>query len=847
MKEKHDYLDEPILPPEKENELQEIKKIKAKETEQLVDKKKINESQKEKEYLIKILHEIENELTEEENKNKSITNIYSKIMNPDDDEELNIRKSIKENWDNCFYRVLLHFTFCILLPLFAIVNLVGIFQILSIQKILCKAFQKGVKIFLGFEKEDENYEFYNFYGYYIKESLDEGFDFNLMYIMNCIGFLSFKNLGFYWSSIIFLSINIVSLMITITFFNKYREPNDKYEFMELSTLLSSNLLLYIGAGAATLFSQTILIDNFYKYSQFLRMRRKEMKGTNQKELKESKNERKKKKKTEKIESNKKNSKLLYSIFIYFSNIGGYTLKYFLDIIISKKKYEFDSKYNLTDINTNITNTTFNTTENKTDYIIAAHNEIFKHDKDLFFKIFGAYVASIIISLIIYYFFTLIFEDNEKIEKNEKVKSSKMIYKICGYTIFRDGFTNQELDKINNYENNYEYKLNEIEEDVKEIKKGCLLNCILGLLNGIKLIFFSIKGCCDVILCRILCCLRPDAKCCCCCCIKDINDIEYYTHEHSFCYCYKGERNLNWFNKFAKNKIQIKILPIMLDFCILQLTTIGLEKVYNDINDEEYNNFKENKNILIYFIIFVISLLLFFYLSISLGTIINQFSYLRFTGLVERLSDRIITGSHGILIFNSFYSFILSIIYLLKGLDEKSNSFKNYILIPVFINKFYYFTFTLISFSVIEQEQSIEIISISLLIPIYSGIWNFIIGKMINYLPINVLFIIQIVFSSIVILITLFILFMFLFFFNMFWLTFLYLLSFVFAFGGFWFCKCFKNHNFYKKYRCCRYCTFCCSKGSCKQRCDECLECFFGEQIFDEFNKGIKENAKEYLI
>ncbi len=116
MKEKHDNLGEPILPPEKENEVQEIKtvyknQIKAKETEQLVHKKKINESQKEKEYLIKILHEIENELTEEENENKSITNIYSKMMNPDDDEELNIRKSIKENWDNCFYRGLLHFTF----------------------------------------------------------------------------------------------------------------------------------------------------------------------------------------------------------------------------------------------------------------------------------------------------------------------------------------------------------------------------------------------------------------------------------------------------------------------------------------------------------------------------------------------------------------------------------------------------------------------------------------------------------------------------------------------------------------------------------------------------------------
>ena len=303
MKEKHDNLDEPILPPEKENELQEIKKIKAKETEQLVDKKKINESQKEKEYLIKILHEIENELTEEENRNKSITNIYSKIMNPDDDEELNIRKSIKENWDNCFYRVLLHFTFCILLPLFAIVNLVGIFQILSIQKILCKAFQKGVKIFLGFEKEDENYEFYNFYGYYIKESLDEDFDFNLMNIMNCIGFLLFEYIGFYWSSIIFLGINVVSLFLAMNFFNKYREPNEKYDIMELSNLFTSNLLLFIGAGATTLFSQTILIDSFYKYGQFLRMRRKEMEDKKQKELEEL--QIKKKQQIKKVSENEK--------------------------------------------------------------------------------------------------------------------------------------------------------------------------------------------------------------------------------------------------------------------------------------------------------------------------------------------------------------------------------------------------------------------------------------------------------------------------------------------------------------------------------------------------------------
>lgn len=82
------------------------------------------------------------------------------------------------------------------MPLFTTVNLVGIFQILSIQKILCKAFRKGAKIFFGFEKEDENYEFYNFYGYYIKESLDEGFDFDLMRAMNFIGFFCLEILAF---------------------------------------------------------------------------------------------------------------------------------------------------------------------------------------------------------------------------------------------------------------------------------------------------------------------------------------------------------------------------------------------------------------------------------------------------------------------------------------------------------------------------------------------------------------------------------------------------------------------------------------------------------------------------
>lgn len=177
------------------------------------------------------------------------------------------------------------------------------------------------------------------------------------------------------------------------------------------------------------------------------------------------------------------------------------------------------------------------------------------------------------------------------------ESSKKAYKICRYTIFKNVYTNQELDNPENEQNKEE---NEEENKKKKIDSIqythlCLRYLCCSLCFLFKSLFFAIKNCCDEIICRFLCCGKKGAKCCCCICIKDINEREYNSNRHFFCYCYQEQGRCKWLNTCIRNKAQKKLLPIMLQFFILQLTTIGLEKAYNDINESsDFNNFEEKK-------------------------------------------------------------------------------------------------------------------------------------------------------------------------------------------------------------------------------------------------------------
>ena len=131
------------------------------------------------------------------------------------------------------------------------------------------------------------------------------------------------------------------------------------------------------------------------------------------------------------------------------------------------------------------------------------------------------------------------------------------------------------------------------------------------------------NCCDEIICGYFCCGKKDAKCCCCCCCNccEVKEEDYEQKEQFFCYCYQGKRKQKWFNKLIRDETQKKLIPLMLEYFILQLTIIGFEKNYNDNNEKvEFDNLNDKNNINLFIGIFILSLLLFFYLTVSFGEI-----------------------------------------------------------------------------------------------------------------------------------------------------------------------------------------------------------------------------------
>jgi hypothetical protein len=89
-------------------------------------------------------------------------------------------------------------------------------------------------------------------------------------------------------------------------------------------LFVSWVLLFIGVGSSALLSQQMLTDNYGDYISFLKQVNFEDYQNN--------------------EDDQNNN----FIFICVTSIIGAIIKYIFDIIISRKKYSFDQKYNIID-------------------------------------------------------------------------------------------------------------------------------------------------------------------------------------------------------------------------------------------------------------------------------------------------------------------------------------------------------------------------------------------------------------------------------------------------------------------------------------------------------------------
>jgi len=256
---------------------------------------------------------------------------------------------------------------------------------------------------------------------------------------------------------------------------------------------------------------------------------------------------------------------------------------------------------------------------------------------------------------------------------------------------------------------------------------------------------------------------------------------------------------------------------MLQYFLLQLISIGFEKQI-----EKYQS-KQHMHLKTLTFVFILTLFLYFYFSLSFTKFVNAFlgreedededgdeeikkeneeqknddkenlinkhkeveegkideeqkdktdeikieeqkkEYPKKKEFMSKISNEILNGTYGILIFNGVYSLIFSAFYL----SEMSSDFKhlifedniNIIYIPILMNKFYYFTLNYYCTYTSESYKGFELISSSTLISLFIQIWNLIISLIKSSIPdkendddnndyYKILYITQIVFASI---------------------------------------------------------------------------------------------------
>ena len=446
-------------------------------------------------------------------------------------------------------------------------------------------------------------------------------------------------------------------------------------------------------------------------------------------------------KIDKIENNKEN--MICFLLICIVSIGSYSYKIYMSLMASVYKSSEDNKaYNQTNF-TEISNSS----DNK--FSININETIYNSDKKIFDKYYlFCYYYPYILSILLYFFLWLFFDflpkkclknnEEKKIElegNNDKIKEenknnndnnerpkdnmihSYCICHICGYVYYRENIRN----------------------DIQWYKR--FFNCVLDFFI---LSIQSIGECLNLTLCKsinhIFCNKKNKCNCLCDCCKNNGKYKRNYNKlNERYCYCYKEERKHKWFYNYITSEAHIKIIPYMLGYYLMQITTLSFEKEYQskpfDLKIENYSDniyavdnlikIYKYRDTLIYISTFFVFLLLIILLIIKSKKNV-------------KLLDGIYTG----IIINSIVSLIFSFEYILN----KKNKIKDFILIPVLLNKFYFFILNYYTSWISEELKGDNLISISILISIHIMIWNGIIIMIKAYVPNNLLIIIQIFLS-----------------------------------------------------------------------------------------------------
>lgn len=211
-------------------------------------------NKKEKYRLINVFDRLKTELQKDDG--EKIIDVYKVYSS----EEKN-NKRLKKEKSKC----LLAFLNFIILPLFSISNLIGIFLIILIKNLLSDIFFTSLKykIYNFINKDYDKNEIINhtyFLYIFYDESIKVSVDFNLIMFWNFIGLKCLKSCGFRKTSVVFLILNSI-MIFTINFFDFTFDDTDNkiYNFSKIISIFFLWFFFGITSGGSTLLSQQALI------------------------------------------------------------------------------------------------------------------------------------------------------------------------------------------------------------------------------------------------------------------------------------------------------------------------------------------------------------------------------------------------------------------------------------------------------------------------------------------------------------------------------------------------------------------------------------------------------------
>ena len=624
---------------------------------------------------------------------------------------------IEEDEKLCFcqYKTYLKINFNFIGLFFVISNLIGVYQLIGILKATESELSFGFKSFLfgnnrtmidaetnsSFPSNSSNsnnvnsQSFENIFENYSFKTIP---DFNLLYLTSIIGNILLKLLGFRFSSIIYLIVNVVTLL----FFESFDFP-EKYNFYQLLLLIGYYLLLFISVGGISLLPHQIYFDGLTKYIQY-----KESHGeANINKIEEDDEKKVMNNKDGSIEENIINKKE--------SN--------FMDKELEKNdKISFFTYLCLTEIPAYL--------------IYVGINYFFKenHYYDYFFIInICIYVVFTIFSLIFYCCYSSVFIKGEK--KDNQNEKEINVWRILGYIIYYEKKLQEEQkpsdiiqnNKNKNNNNNNSNELNGIVEDannnkdkneVKYYKPPCCYSCRLGhrkcryraeqisLFSDLLCIIFSFFVHLFYFCCCFCCCIDME-KCEKCCDNSDLSEINQ--GDEQFCFCYKVQGKYSWFcDLLFKNEILNYI-----EFDIfLEIITIGFSKKINqNLNENEFN---ENFITLIIYLIF-------FIIFASLNRLESEECRNKLKRTIRKRGKEEVDNQKGnisiITLVNIFFVIIFSGFYCFGSESLKNFTDKYLIILPFALTKFYNFILLNCLINIIDYGN-IDLLSNSTIVSLF---------------------------------------------------------------------------------------------------------------------------------